>query len=106
MQLSHAPRSLPSPYRTALDPRYKAVERAAGRTRRGGDCQSIEESLHRRFVRLKRTGMRWDDEGGQAILNFRALLNSNRFDTGWSLLAKTYRKDFELPHNVVKFQRN
>ena len=55
--------------------------------------------------RLKRSGMRWDQEGGHAMLNFRSLLRSDRFDSAWQLLAGTYRKDVELPKNVVKFRR-
>ena len=37
--------------------------------------------------RMKRSGMRWGKEGGQAILNLRAWLRSGRFDTAWSILA-------------------
>ena len=33
--------------------------------------------------RLKRSGMRWRHPGGQAILTFRALVQSDRFDHGW-----------------------
>ena len=42
--------------------------------------------------RMKRTGMRWDHDGGQAILTLRALAHSDRFDVGWRLLADTYRQ--------------
>ena len=55
--------------------------------------------------RLKRSGMRWDDEGGQAMLNFRSLLKSGRFDAGWKLLADTYRHEVKLPSNVLQFKR-
>ena len=41
--------------------------------------------------------------GGQAILTFRALAQSERFDAAWSLLSGTYRKTVELPENVVPF---
>ena len=54
--------------------------------------------------RLKRSGMRWDDEGGQAMLSFRGLLKSGRFDAGWKLLADTYRQDVVLPSNVLQFR--
>lgn len=37
--------------------------------------------------RMKRTGMRWDNPGGQAILTLRALVHSDRFETAWPLLA-------------------
>jgi len=53
--------------------------------------------------RMKRSGMRWRHEGGQAILTLRALVQSERFDRGWQLLAETYRTDVELPDNVVPF---
>jgi hypothetical protein len=39
--------------------------------------------------RMKRTGMRWDHDGGQAILTLRALVHSDRFKTAWPLLAGT-----------------
>jgi len=53
--------------------------------------------------RMKRSGMRWRHEGGQAILTLRALVQSERFDRGWQLLAETYRAGVELPDNVVPF---
>ena len=55
--------------------------------------------------RLKRSGMRWSERGGQAILTLRALLQSNRFDSGWSLLAQTYRAEISAPDNVVPLRR-
>lgn len=51
--------------------------------------------------RLKRSGMRWRHAGGQAILTLRALVQSNRFDHGWRLLAPVYRRVVSLPENVV-----
>ena len=51
--------------------------------------------------RLKRSGMRWGIAGGQAVLTFRALAQSDRFDHGWQLVAPTYKKDISLPENVV-----
>jgi hypothetical protein len=53
--------------------------------------------------RMKRSGMRWRHEGGQAILTFRALAQSDRFDRGWNLLAATYKSKVTLPRNVVAF---
>ena len=55
--------------------------------------------------RLKRSGMRWSERGGQAILTLRALLQSNRFESGWSLLAQTYRANVSAPDNVVPLRR-
>jgi hypothetical protein len=37
--------------------------------------------------RMKRTGMRWDAVGGQAILTLRALVHSGRFHSAWPLLV-------------------
>ena len=39
--------------------------------------------------RLKRSGMRWGEQGGQAILSFRALVQSNRFERALDP-ARTY----------------
>lgn len=51
--------------------------------------------------RLKCSGMRWRHQGGQAILTFRALVQSDRFDRGWSLLRSTYVHGVEVPDNVI-----
>ena len=40
--------------------------------------------------RLKCSGMRWDYEGGQAILTFRALSHSQLFNNAWALIDKHY----------------
>ena len=41
--------------------------------------------------RLRRSGMRWRHPGGQAILTFRAQVQSERFELAWPLLAATYK---------------
>jgi hypothetical protein len=51
--------------------------------------------------RLKRSGMRWREMGGQAILTIRAWCQSDRFDRAWSLLATTYKRPVELPRKVI-----
>jgi hypothetical protein len=51
--------------------------------------------------RLKRSGMRWREVGGQAILTFRALCQSDRYDRAWALLATTYQQPVELPRKVI-----
>jgi hypothetical protein len=51
--------------------------------------------------RLKRSGMRWRHEGGQAILTLRGLIQSDRFDDAWLLLRQTYTRHVELPDNVI-----
>jgi hypothetical protein len=51
--------------------------------------------------RMKRSGMHWRQEGGQAILTFRAMAQSDRFDRGWEVVATTYKKHVAIPGNVV-----
>jgi hypothetical protein len=51
--------------------------------------------------RLKQSGMRWRQQGGQAILTLRGLIQSDRFDAAWSLLAAEYKRDVTLPDNVI-----
>ncbi len=53
--------------------------------------------------RMKRSGMRWRHEGGQAILALRSLAQSDRFERGWNLIAATYKSKVTLPRNVVAF---
>ncbi len=55
--------------------------------------------------RLKRSGMRWRTEGGQAILTFRALCQSERFERAWSLLGETYKRSVTLPRKVLAFSK-
>jgi hypothetical protein len=51
--------------------------------------------------RLKRSGMRWRMAGGQAILTFRALCQSERFERAWPLLGETYKQSVMLPRKVI-----
>lgn len=53
--------------------------------------------------RMKRSGMRWLEAGGQAILTLRSLIQSDRFDAAWPLLANRYKAEITLPENVVAF---
>ena len=53
--------------------------------------------------RLKLSGMRWRHQGGQAILTFRGLLQSDRFDRAWEKLASTYLKPVHPPAQVIPF---
>jgi hypothetical protein len=55
--------------------------------------------------RLKRSGMRWRPAGGQAILTFRALCQSERFERAWSLLGETYKRAVALPQKVIAFSK-
>jgi len=51
--------------------------------------------------RMKRSGMRWRHEGGQAILTLRSLIQSDRFDHAWEKLSQHYKKEIRLPENVI-----
>jgi len=54
--------------------------------------------------RMKLSGMRWGDEGGQAILTLRGWTQSgDRFDRAWAMLAATYQAEVLTLHNVVPF---
>jgi hypothetical protein len=54
--------------------------------------------------RMKLSGMRWGQEGGQAILTVRGWTQSgDRFDRAWALLAATYQAEVITLHNVVPF---
>lgn len=51
--------------------------------------------------RMKCSGMSWGDEGGQAILTFRSLIQSDRFDAAWQLLTAGFHRPVALPDNVI-----
>lgn len=54
--------------------------------------------------RLKQSGMRWGEDGGQAILTVRGWTQSgDRFDRAWAMLAATYEAEVVILHNVVPF---
>lgn len=42
--------------------------------------------------RMKRSGMAWTPTGGQAILTFRSLIQSNRWSSAWALLSADFRQ--------------
>ena len=42
--------------------------------------------------RLKRSGMRWERAGGQAILTLRSVIQSERWERGWALVRGAFRK--------------
>lgn len=43
--------------------------------------------------RMKRSGMSWRVEGGQAVLTLRSLIQSGRWQSAWEMLAGEYRQD-------------
>ena len=51
--------------------------------------------------RMKQSGMRWSPTGGQAVLNLRGWVQSDRFDHAWAMLAAAYRTEVTLLNNVV-----
>jgi hypothetical protein len=54
--------------------------------------------------RMKLSGMRWGEDGGQAILTVRGWTQSgDRFDRAWAMLAATYQQEVVTLHNVVPF---
>jgi hypothetical protein len=55
--------------------------------------------------RLKRSGMRWRHTGGQAILTFRALCQSARFERAWPLLVRRYQRHVSLPQKVIALNK-
>jgi len=48
--------------------------------------------------RLKRSGMAWTHDGGQAILTLRSLIQSNRWRSAWTLLSADFRKIVKVPN--------
>lgn len=51
--------------------------------------------------RLKRAGMSWQHNGGQAILTFRSLSKSSRFDKAWEFIEKHYKQRVIEHKNVI-----
>ena len=51
----------------------------------------VVEAANKTLVtqRMKRSGMRWRIVGGQAVLTFRALLKSGRFESAWKAMIGT-----------------
>jgi hypothetical protein len=56
--------------------------------------------------RMKQAGMRWSLSGGQAILTFRALQQSKRFNPAFDRLADRYKGSVSYPENVIPFPSN
>ena len=50
--------------------------------------------------RMKRSGMRWREAGGQAILTLRGWVQSDRFGAAWPLLSATCRGEVSLLDEV------
>ena len=56
--------------------------------------------------RMKRSGMRWRHEGGQAFLTLRGWAQSQRFDHAWAILVETYKQEIALPAKVTPIPRS
>jgi hypothetical protein len=61
----------------------------------------VEAACKTLSSRHKRSGMRWRHQGGQAIFTLRSLVQSDRFDSAWRLLATSYKSRVEVPDNVI-----
>lgn len=48
--------------------------------------------------RMKQSGMAWTEDGGQAILTLRSLIQSNRWQPAWELLRADFRRPVILCH--------
>ncbi|MFZ4802811.1 MAG: hypothetical protein ACOYLR_12830 [Chlorobium sp.] len=46
--------------------------------------------------RMKRSGMAWAKDGGQAVLTLRSLIQSNRWHSAWKLLSADFRKPIKI----------
>ena len=53
--------------------------------------------------RLKRAGVSWQLNGGQAILTFRSLIKSSRFERAWLIIEKNYKQVVIEDINIVCF---
>jgi hypothetical protein len=80
--------------------RYAAL-RARGLPIGSGVVEAACKSLA--TDRMKRSGMRWTQRGGQAVLTFRALIQSDRFEAGWVRVISAYKAHVSLPDNVIRF---
>jgi len=108
-------------YQRRKHPRRKSLARELGyfrRNRRRMDYagaqalklpigSGIVEAANKTLVtvRMKRAGARWSIPGGQAVLTFRALAKSRRFDRAWALLASTYTAHVEPIPGLSRTQR-
>lgn len=61
----------------------------------------VEAACKTLSSRHKRSGMRWRHQGGQAIFTLRSLIQSDRFDSAWKLLAMSYKQEVDVPENVI-----
>jgi len=108
-------------YQRRRHPRRKALQRELRYFRRNryrmryADAQvacvpigsGVVEAANKTLVvvRMKRAGARWLIPGGQAVLTFRALAKSGRFDRAWDLLIGIYTEHIQPLSAVTRSPR-
>ncbi len=55
--------------------------------------------------RMRRSGMCWSAQGGQAIMTWRALVLSHQFDRAWALVSARFLRPLSCPDNVLPLSR-
>lgn len=99
-------------YQRRKHPRRKAIERELRYFRRNRPKMAyakvteqnmpigsgVVEAANKTLVtvRMKRAGARWSIPGGQAVLTFRALAKSDRYDRAFALISGTYTQQVSL----------
>jgi len=56
-------------------------------------------------MRMKGAGMRWGMDGGQTVLTFRGLIQSERFDPAWERIRQHYVVDAKPPDGILILPR-
>ncbi|MCO5168814.1 MAG: hypothetical protein M9894_20940 [Planctomycetes bacterium] len=81
-------------YRTFYDHHRDRMDYATLREEGVPIGTGVTEGTCRYLVvdRLRRSGMTWSAEGGQAVLNLRSLVVSERFEAGWRCLVEANRR--------------
>jgi hypothetical protein len=108
-------------YLRTKHPRHKRIGEVLGYFRRNRQRMDYADAVSRNLPigsgvieatcktlatqRMKRSGMRWRQTGGQAILTLRALVQSHRFDDAWALLSATYQADVTVPSEANESPR-
>ncbi len=55
--------------------------------------------------RMKRSEMSWGEEGGQAILTLRSLIQSGRWERGWKMLAPEYHQEVTPVARIIPIRK-
>jgi hypothetical protein len=64
----------------------------------------VQEAACKTLVtdRMRRSGMSWNQEGGQGILTLRTLDQSGRWSAGWAELRKRLGRSFVVDDNTSR----